>query len=140
MGRLRHYFLTLTCSDLFEYLLGFSYTSAVLQTAANLERVAYEVGVDCFSENCRYVCRQHSHLLHKLALRFTKGAESSRKHLQFFQPAIIRTDSKPKPVEIQRGWSEALLERARGVDVPRRTLAYARAHALIVLIAVVQVH
>jgi adenosine deaminase len=40
-------------NDLFEYLQGFAYVGQVLQNAENLERVAYECGVDCFTENCR---------------------------------------------------------------------------------------
>ncbi len=38
-----------------EYLQGFAYTCAVLQTAPNLERVAYELGQDNIEEGVRYV-------------------------------------------------------------------------------------
>eukprot|EP01134_Creolimax_fragrantissima_P002626 CFRG2626T1 len=41
--------------DLFEYLAGFGLVGKVLQSAENLERVAYELGEDCFRENCRYI-------------------------------------------------------------------------------------
>lgn len=37
-------------SSLLEYLEGFKYTCAVLQTAANLERVAYELAQDNLAE------------------------------------------------------------------------------------------
>ena len=42
-------------SSLPEYLKGFSYTVAVLQTAENLERVAYELAEDNLAEGVRYV-------------------------------------------------------------------------------------
>ena len=41
--------------NLVEYLQGFSYTGAVLQTAANIERVAYELGQDAIAEGVRYM-------------------------------------------------------------------------------------
>ncbi len=40
--------------DLVEYLQGFAYTSAVMQTPQALERVAYEFAVDNFEEGVRY--------------------------------------------------------------------------------------
>ena len=42
-------------SNLLEYLEGFKYTCAVLQTAANLERVAYELAQDNLAEGVRYI-------------------------------------------------------------------------------------
>lgn len=41
--------------DLGEYLKGFAYTCAVLQDSESLERVAYELAVDSFSEGVRYI-------------------------------------------------------------------------------------
>jgi len=41
--------------DLPDYLHGFSYTCAVLTDAEALERVAYELGMDCLSEGVRYL-------------------------------------------------------------------------------------
>ena len=41
-------------SDLFEYLECFAYTTRVMQDAASLERVAYELACDLFAENVRY--------------------------------------------------------------------------------------
>lgn len=37
-----------------EYLVGFKYTCAVMQTAESLERIAYEFGVDNYNEGVRY--------------------------------------------------------------------------------------
>ncbi len=42
-------------ADLPEYLQGFAYTCAVLQTPENLERVAYELAQDNLAEGVRYV-------------------------------------------------------------------------------------
>ena len=42
-------------ANLLEYLRGFSYTGAVLQSAANIERVAYELGQDAIAEGVRYM-------------------------------------------------------------------------------------
>lgn len=42
-------------ADLGEYLRGFAYTCAVLQSADNLERVAYELAADNIAEGVRYV-------------------------------------------------------------------------------------
>jgi len=41
--------------DLPDYLRGFGLTCAVLQTAENLERVAYELAQDSIAENVRYI-------------------------------------------------------------------------------------
>jgi adenosine deaminase len=41
--------------DLPDYLHGFAYTCAVLRDEAALERVAYELGVDCLAENTCYL-------------------------------------------------------------------------------------
>jgi len=42
-------------ASLVEYLKGFNYTGAVMQTAANIERVAYELGQDAIEEGVRYL-------------------------------------------------------------------------------------
>ena len=44
-----------TYADLTEYLQGFQYTVAVLQTAENLERASYELMEDNLKEGCRYI-------------------------------------------------------------------------------------
>lgn len=55
--------------DLEEYLQGFAYTGAVLQSESALERVAYELAVDNIAEGVRYIevrfapqLHQHKHL------------------------------------------------------------------------------
>lgn len=42
-------------ASLVEYLKGFSYTGAVMRNAANIERVAYELGLDAIDEGVRYL-------------------------------------------------------------------------------------
>ena len=42
-------------ASLVEYLKGFSYTGAVMRNAANIERVAYELGLDAIAEGVRYL-------------------------------------------------------------------------------------
>lgn len=42
-------------ASLVEYLKGFSYTGAVMRNAANIERVAYELGQDALAEGVRYL-------------------------------------------------------------------------------------
>jgi len=41
--------------DLWDYLQGFAYTCAVMQTAENLERIGYELIQDHLAENVRYI-------------------------------------------------------------------------------------
>ncbi len=62
--------------SLVEYLRGFSYTKAVMQSAQNIERIAYELGQDAISEGVRYMevrfaPQQHAneHLTVQQALR-----------------------------------------------------------------------
>ncbi len=42
-------------SSLVEYLKGFSYTDAVMRSAENIERIAYELGQDAIAEGVRYL-------------------------------------------------------------------------------------
>lgn len=42
-------------SDLGNYLRGFAFTCGVMQDVEAIERVAYELGIDSFSEGCRYI-------------------------------------------------------------------------------------
>ena len=51
-------------ADLPEYLHGFAYTCAVLRTAENLERVAYELAWDNINEGVRYVEARFAPQLH----------------------------------------------------------------------------
>ncbi len=50
--------------DLVDYLRGFSYTCAVMQTPEAIERVAYEFALDCFAEGIRYVEPRFAPQLH----------------------------------------------------------------------------
>ncbi len=50
--------------SLADYLRGFAHTCAVLQDAESLERVAYEVAVDSFSEGVRYIELRFAPQLH----------------------------------------------------------------------------
>ena len=56
-------------NNLGEYLQGFAYTTAVMQTESSLERVAYELALDNQAENVRYIevrfapqLHEHNHL------------------------------------------------------------------------------
>jgi len=51
-------------SSLPEYLQGFMYTCAVMQNAANVERIAYELGQDNIEEGVRYVEVRYAPQLH----------------------------------------------------------------------------
>ncbi|MBN1283536.1 MAG: adenosine deaminase family protein [Proteobacteria bacterium] len=53
--------------DLVEYLRGFQYTTAVMQTPEALERVAYELCLDSFSEGVRYIEVRFAPQLHSNA-------------------------------------------------------------------------
>ncbi len=63
-------------SSLEEYLTKYQYTLAVLQTAAALERVAYEFVLDVAAENVRYVEVRYSPLLHRPALTLLQAIEA----------------------------------------------------------------
>jgi adenosine deaminase len=51
-------------ADLPDYLRGFGLTCAVMQTAENLERIAYELALDSIAENVRYVEVRYAPQLH----------------------------------------------------------------------------
>ena len=59
-----------------EYLEKYSITLSVLQSAAALERVAYEFIVDKAAENVRYVEVRYSPLLHRPALTLAQAIEA----------------------------------------------------------------
>ena len=52
-------------TDLGEYLQGFFYTGAVMQTAESLERVSYELAVDNINEGVRYIEVRFAPQLHQ---------------------------------------------------------------------------
>jgi adenosine deaminase len=62
--------------NLEEYLEKYTVTLSVLQTAAALERVAYEFVVDKAAENVRYVEVRYSPLLHRPALTLAQAIEA----------------------------------------------------------------
>src|SRR5213594_1414793 len=59
-----------------EYLQKYEITLSVLQTAAALERVAYEFVIDKAAENLRYVEVRYSPLLHRPALTLAQAIEA----------------------------------------------------------------
>jgi len=59
-----------------EYLQRYEITLSVLQTAAALERVAYEFVLDKAAENVRYVEVRYSPLLHRPALTLAQAIEA----------------------------------------------------------------
>ena len=59
-----------------EYLTKYQLTLAVMQTAAALERIAYEFVVDLAAEQVRYVEVRYSPLLHRPALTLTQAIEA----------------------------------------------------------------
>ena len=62
--------------NLEEYLEKYTITLSVLQTAAALERVAYEFVLDKAAENVRYVEVRYSPLLHRPALTLAQAIEA----------------------------------------------------------------
>jgi adenosine deaminase len=62
--------------NLEEYLQKYEITLSVLQTAAALERVAYEFVIDKAAENLRYVEVRYSPLLHRPALTLEQAIEA----------------------------------------------------------------
>lgn len=52
------------CGSLVEYLRGFDITLSVMQTAASLERIAFELAEDAHRENVRYMEVRYSPMLH----------------------------------------------------------------------------
>ncbi len=65
------------CGTLVEYLRGFDITLQVLQTAAALERTAFELAEDAHAENVRYMEVRYSPMLHtRLGLKLTEVVEA----------------------------------------------------------------
>ncbi|HWP38631.1 MAG TPA: adenosine deaminase [Gemmatimonadales bacterium] len=60
-----------------EYLDKYTVTLSVMQTAAALERIAYEFVVDSAAENVRYVEVRYCPALHSPALTYTRAIEAS---------------------------------------------------------------
>ncbi|MDF7809357.1 adenosine deaminase family protein [Pontiellaceae bacterium B12219] len=76
-------------ANLGEYLSGFSYTVAALQTLENLERAAYELAEDAYAEGVRYIEVRFApqlHLTHGTEISAVvnaifQGLENAKKHL-----------------------------------------------------------
>ena len=83
--------LVRNAKNLEEYLQKYEITLSVLQTAAALERVAYEFVVDVAAENVRYVEVRHSPLLHRPALTLAQAIEAP---LAGIRRAVAETGTK----------------------------------------------
>jgi adenosine deaminase len=126
--------------NLEEYLCGFSFTVAALQTLENLERVAYELAKDSFSDGVRYIEVRFAPQLHaahateicSVVQAVNRGLERAKKRLNANNPdpldlpfeygiilcALRRFNRQMSP------YYERLLNRTR-----ERTLRHAYAHA-----------
>jgi adenosine deaminase len=62
--------------NLEDYLTRYEFTLAVMQSAAALERIAYELVVDVAAEHVRYVEMRYSPLLHRPALSLSEAIEA----------------------------------------------------------------
>lgn len=85
-----------------DYLAGFRYTCAVLQTAENLERVAYELAEDNLAEGVRYIEVRFAPQLHinanldaKEALRAVCRGLARAKRDHNGRPEVSRGDDLP---------------------------------------------
>ena len=83
--------LVRNAKNLEEYLQKYEITLSVLQTAAALERVAYEFVVDVAAENVRYVEVRYSPLLHRPALTLAQAIEAP---LAGIRRAVAETGTK----------------------------------------------
>lgn len=76
-------------SSLNEYLKGFGYTVAILQTPEALERAAYELAMDCAAENVCYIEARFAPQLHRtpamtteiILVSLNKGFEKAKKEI-----------------------------------------------------------
>jgi adenosine deaminase len=83
-------------ASLEEYLAGFAYTTAVMQSEAALERVAYELAIDNQNEGVRYIevrfapqLHQHRHMTAINVLKSVhKGFERAKREFNS-QPAVV---------------------------------------------------
>jgi len=90
--------------DLLEYLQGFEYTVAVMQTPEALEQIAYELAQDAFAEGIRYIEPRFAPQLHvnasmsieEVLANVTKGLSRAKKEINS-RPAI--SDGTEPPFE-----------------------------------------
>ena len=73
---LRKFMRVQRAHSLDEYLERFTFTLAVMQTPAALERIAYEFVTDCARENVRYVEVRYCPALHRPAMTLTQAVEA----------------------------------------------------------------
>ena len=73
---------TKNARSLEDYLRGYVYTLAVMQTEEALERIAYEFVYDVAAENVRYVEVRYSPLLHRPALTLAQAIEAPLRGLK----------------------------------------------------------
>jgi adenosine deaminase len=82
-GLRRHVIPPPDCKSLVEYLSAFDITLSVMQDAAALHRVAYELVEDCAGENIRYLEVRYSPILHtRKGMRLTSVVEAVNEGLQ----------------------------------------------------------
>lgn len=87
--------------NLGEYLHGFAFTCAVLQTSEALERAAFELAEDCFNEGTRYIEVRFAPQLHihtrmnmaEVLVAVTRGLQSAEK--QFNARKEIAAGAEP---------------------------------------------
>lgn len=71
------------CKSLEEYLKKFEFTLSVLQTTEAIKRVAYELGIDAWSENVWYIEVRFSPILHQQkGLSLTPIIDAARRGLE----------------------------------------------------------
>ncbi len=88
-------------ADLGEYLQGFAYTCAVMRHPEALERVAYELALDCFAEGVRYIeprfdpqlFASEAMSIEEAMLAVNRGLERAKKEIN--QQEAIRTGLEP---------------------------------------------
>lgn len=86
--------------DLPDYLHGFAYTCAVLSDAEALERVAYELGMDCLAEGVRYIEVRFAPQLHvrpgldigQVLSSVDKGLDRARREHEASEAVAVRDE------------------------------------------------
>ncbi|HKX13451.1 MAG TPA: adenosine deaminase family protein [bacterium] len=89
-------------ADLTEYLHGFKYTCSVLRDPESLERVAYELAVDCFAEGVRYIeprfapqlCASDSLSIEDVVLAVDRGLAKAKREINS-KPKIAAGEEPP---------------------------------------------
>jgi adenosine deaminase len=134
-----------------EYLTRYEVTLSVMQTAAALERIAYEFVLDVAADGVRYVEARYSPLLHRPALTLAQAIEASLRGLTRGAAetgtkvglivCAIRTRPPAESLELARaaadyrgagvvGFDLAGAERGHPAREHRAAFEYAAAHGL----------